>query len=55
MKNIVAKKQMKTTKRVSVPKSSITQEKILEYCGYKLVGNKLIATGSYNPIPYQGL
>ncbi len=36
-------------------KSSLLDDKILSYCGYKLVGNKLVATGTYNPVPYQGL
>ena len=36
-------------------KSALLQDKILAYCGYKLVGNKLVATGNYNPVPYQGL
>ena len=48
-----------TARKNSVPhastKSDLLQDKILAYCGYKLVGKKLVATGSYNPVPYQGL
>lgn len=36
-------------------KSDILQKKILDYCGYKLVDNKLVGTDTYNPVPYQGL
>ncbi|MCR5126230.1 MAG: hypothetical protein K6B43_13725 [Treponema sp.] len=28
---------------------------ILAYCGYKLDGEKIVATEKYNPVPYQGL
>ena len=56
MKTIVNKKAKKNnSKQTSEAKSTITQEKILNYCGYKLIGNKLVATGNYNPVPYQGL
>ena len=50
------KLKKKTAKKNSVPyaftKSDLLQDKILAYCGYKLVGKKLVATGSYNPVPY---
>ena len=36
-------------------KTGLLSEKNLAYCGYKLVGNKLIPTGKYNPVPYEGL
>lgn len=53
------KVEEKTAKKNSVlrtsTKSDLLQDKILAYCGYKLVGKKLVATGSYNPVPYQGL
>ena len=39
----------------SSAKTGILSEKNLAYCGYKLVGNKLVPTGEYNPVPYQGL
>lgn len=49
----------KTANKKSVPqasaKSDLLQDKVLAYCGYKLVGKKLVATGEYNPVPYQGL
>ena len=28
---------------------------LLDYCGYKLEGNKLVPNGKYDPIPYKGL
>lgn len=28
---------------------------VLAYCGYKFENNKIIPSGFYNPIPYQGL
>lgn len=49
----------KTSKKKSIPRASIKsdllQDKILAYCGYKLIGKRLVATGNYNPVPYQGL
>jgi hypothetical protein len=39
----------------SLQKSNTNQEKIFAYCGYKLEGKKLVAAGTYNPIPYEGL
>ena len=39
----------------TVQKTDILSVKILAYCGYKLVGNKLVSTGNYNPVPYEGL
>ena len=49
----------KVSKKNYVPRASknsvILQDKILAYCGYKLVGKKLVATGNYNPVPYKGL
>ncbi len=41
--------------QITSPNTSIPQDKIFAYCGYKLVGNNLVATGNYNPVPYQGL
>lgn len=53
------KLKKKTAKKNSVPhastKSDLLQNKILAYCGYKFVGKKLVTTGNYNPVPYQGL
>ena len=46
--------EKKTAKKNPVSKasakSSLLNDKILGYWGYKLV-----ATGTYNPVPYQGL
>ena len=53
------KNENKTTKKNNVAKTSeksnLLNDKILAYCGYKLVGKKLVSTGAYNPVPYQGL
>ena len=45
----------KTTAKKANLKSEFLSDKILAYCGYKLEGNKLVSTGNYNPVPYQGL
>ena len=45
----------KTVTKNSVDRSGLLSDKILAYCGYKLVGKKLVPTGSYNPVPYEGL
>ncbi|MBO7638347.1 MAG: hypothetical protein J6S91_05160 [Treponema sp.] len=51
--------ETKTTKKTSVgktsEKSTLLNAKTLAYCGYKLVGKKLVSTGTYNPVPYKGL
>lgn len=52
------KSERKTPRKNSVSRSSakpaVLQDKILAYCGYRLVGKKLVAA-AYNPVPYQGL
>ena len=53
-------KTKKTPKKITSSKDSlinikVSRDKILEYCGYKLEGNKLVATNTNNPVPYQGL
>ena len=53
-KKSLNKKSVNNTS-ASLPKTDILSDKILAYCGYKLVGNKLVPTGNYNPIPYEGL
>lgn len=45
----------KTVTKKSIDRSGLLSDKILAYCGYKLVGNKLVSTGKYNPVPYEGL
>ncbi|MCM1321067.1 MAG: hypothetical protein NC041_05270 [Bacteroides sp.] len=55
MKKLKKKSAKKNSVSQSSAKSAVLQDKILAYCGYKLVGKKLVATGSYNPVPYQGL
>lgn len=56
MKESVKKLPGKTihVQKTSV-KTGLLSAKNLAYCGYKLVGNKLIPTGKYNPVPYEGL
>lgn len=56
MKESVKKLSGKTihVQKTSV-KTGLLSAKNLAYCGYKLVGNKLIPTGKYNPVPYEGL
>lgn len=55
MKTNEKKASKKTTVSKASVKSNLLNEKLLAYCGYKLVGNKLVSTGTYNPVPYQGL
>lgn len=56
MKTTTKNSQNSTNSISSATKKAVgLTDKILAYCGYKLVGNKLVATGTYNPIPYQGL
>ena len=45
----------KNVSKKSIDKSILLSDKVLAYCGYKLVGNKLVSTGKYNPVPYEGL
>ncbi len=59
VKVAMEKLRKKTSKKNSASRSStkanLFQDKILAYCGYKLVNKKLVTTGNYNPVPYQGL
>ncbi|MBD5408155.1 MAG: hypothetical protein HDR54_01975 [Treponema sp.] len=55
MKKLKKKTAKKNSASRTFTESDLLQDKILAYCGYKFVGKKLVATGNYNPVPYQGL
>lgn len=48
-----SKKTENTKKSSSVSSSNFFT--ILDYCGYRLEGKKIVSSGKYNPVPYKGI